>query len=101
MLVIDMLDGGDIPRRGDLVQTNVGNKRERTCFVLRSHRLKPIHGVPRAKLWAERWWQLEPEFRLALFRSAERRDGGQKYIRFNRYKAKKRAMSFHRYMGAI
>ena len=33
-IVIDMLDGEDIPRRGDL-RTNVGNKRERTCFVLR------------------------------------------------------------------
>ena len=96
-LTIDMLNGGDIPRRGDLVQTNVGNKRERTCFVLRSRALKPINGVPRASLWVERWWELEPEFRMKLFRSAERR-GGQKYIRYHGYRAKKKKQAFEAYM---
>ena len=45
--------------------------------------------------------QLESaEFRMALFRSAERRPGGQRYIRFKRYKAKKRKPTFQEYMRA-
>ena len=97
-ITIDMLDGSEIPKRGDLVQTNVGNRRERTWFVLSAHCLRPVKGVPRAKLWIERWWELEPEFRMRLYRSAER-NGGQRVIRFKRYAAKKKRMSFETYMG--
>jgi hypothetical protein len=86
---IDMLDGSAVPKRGDLVYTNVGKPKERMWFVLRVHALKPTKGVPRAKCWLERWWEIEPETRLRLFRSAER-SGGQRAIPTVRYPAKKR-----------
>ena len=85
-LVIDMRDREFVPRRGDLVYTNIGNRRERTCFILHAHRV----GSTRFHLWAERWWELEPDFRMRLYRSAERR-GGQHIIGFVRYKARKNA----------
>lgn len=81
-LFIDSLDGGEI-KRGDILQTNVGDKRERTCMVLRVHRSRTKRN--RFHVWAERWWQMEPELRVALFRSAERA-GGQQVIYFRRYK---------------
>lgn len=47
---LDMLDGARVPRRGDLIQTAVGDRRERTWFVLHSHPLRPVKGVPRCRL---------------------------------------------------
>src|SRR5579875_579357 len=95
-----MLDGSAAPKRGDLVQTNIGDRRERTWFVLRSHRLRPLNGVVRVKVWVERWWQLEPDFRKRLYRSALR-NGGQQVIRFKRYPPKRRRrISFHDYLTA-
>jgi len=72
------------PRRGDLIQTNVGDRRERTCLVLSVHQIK----AGRFKIWCERWWQLEPDFRLRLYQSAER-SGGQTVIHFFRYRSKR------------
>jgi hypothetical protein len=96
-LTIDISDNsGIVPKRGDLLHTNVGDRRERTCMILSVRRLKPVIGLPRFKLWAERWWQLEPEFRMRLFRSAER-NGGQALIRFKRHSARKKP-SFESYM---
>jgi hypothetical protein len=81
--LIDMLDRDyPMPKRGDLIQTNVGNRRERTWFILRSRAIK--RHPWRYKLWAARWWELEPEMRQALYRSAER-NGGQRTIFFHRY----------------
>jgi hypothetical protein len=51
----------------------------------------------RTKVWAERWWELEPEMRVALHRSAERR-GGQLVHKFYRFRARKRKPSFELYM---
>ena len=76
-IVIDMLASDGPPKRGDLLQTNVGDHRERTCFILRAHHVK----ARRWHLWAERWWELEADFRMRLFRSAQRR-GGQQVIVF-------------------
>jgi hypothetical protein len=84
-VTVDMLDCAVIPKRGDLMHTNVGDRRERTFIVLHAHRLKPTKSVPRCKVWAERWWDMEPELRMALFVSAER-NGGQRVINFTRYK---------------
>lgn len=92
-LLIDI--HGPTPKRGDIVQTNVGDRRERTCLVLRVKRLKPIRSPLRVKVWAERWWQIEPALRLRLYRSAER-SGGQGVMQFTRYRAKKQ--TFERYM---
>lgn len=92
MVTIDMLDGSQIPKRGDILQTNVGDRRERTFLILCSRRLKPTKGVPRAKLWAERWWEIEPELRMALLRSAER-NGGQRVVKFFRYGSKRRGIA--------
>lgn len=85
-LTIDMLDGSHIPKRGDLLQSVVADQRSRTWFVLAVHTLKPTKGVPRARLWVERWWYVDPELRNRLFRSAER-NGGQRVINFQRYKS--------------
>ena len=117
-----MTDGSADPKRGDLLQTNVGNRRERTCFILK---VKPIRRVsrfpvieergasnsqtarsrgrqgvesaaPRFLVTAVRWWEIEPEFRRLLFRHAER-NGGQRVIRFRRYPGKKK-LTFEQYM---
>jgi len=88
-MTMDMLDGSPIPKRGDLLESNVGDKRQRTWFVLSVKALKPTKGVPRCKLWVERWWALEPDLRIRLWNSAER-NGGQQVIQFTRYKPKKR-----------
>jgi len=61
--------GSDRPRRGDLVHTNVGNRRERTCLILRVRKGR-IGG--RFNIWAERWWEMETDLRMRLFRSVER-----------------------------
>lgn len=99
MFTIDMLSGESVPKRGDLLQTNMGDRRERTWMILRVRELKPSRGVPRAKLWAARWWELEPEMRMALYRSAERA-GGQRVVYFKRYPQKKRK-SFEELMRFI
>jgi len=78
---MDSLDG-TIPKRGDILQTNVGDRRERTCLVLRVRRFR--RREHRFDVWCERWWELEPEFRMRLARSAERA-GGQAVYRFKRY----------------
>lgn len=92
--MIDILDGGPRPKRGDIVQTNVGNPRERTWMILRARQVKrcsrrPQRGIPRFDVWMARWWELESDFRLRLFRSADRA-GGQNVIYFRRYPVKKR-----------
>jgi hypothetical protein len=43
--VIDM-HGSPLPKRGDLLQTNVGDRRERTWFILAIKALKPVRGLP-------------------------------------------------------
>lgn len=77
---------GEAPKRGDLLETNRGDRRARTWFVLHAHRYPRINPLavysyaqwqekPRFRVWRERWWELEPALRLALYRSAERRGG--------------------------
>jgi hypothetical protein len=77
------------PKRGDLMQTNVGKPRERTWMLLRTrHKTRAKH-PRRFEVWAARWWELEPAMRLRLAASAERR-GGQQVIYLERYKAKRK-----------
>lgn len=85
-ITIDMSPGDPAPKRGDLLHTNLGSRRERTCLILRSRRSRSH--ADRFKVWAERWWQLEADFRARLFRSAER-NGGQNLIGFLRYPTQK------------
>ena len=80
-LNLDSLDGS-IPKRGDILQTNVGDRRERTCLILGVRRMRR---PGRFNVWAERWWQIEPILRWRLYLSAER-NGGQQVIYFRRYK---------------
>lgn len=88
------LDFDHAPKRGDLLQSNIGKRTERTWLILG---VKAMAGAKspdgrmskRFRLWAERWWELETEMRMALFRSAER-SGGQNYWPFYRYPAKKK-----------
>lgn len=86
-------DAAGVPRRGDILQTNLGDRRERTFLVLKVHRLRPMDGVPRYSVWAERWWEIEPDTRKRLFESAER-SGGQHVIRFVRCTAKTEKRTF-------
>jgi hypothetical protein len=88
-------EGERRPKRGDLLYTNVGGRRERTWIILAA-RILPTRwcaemGITaqRARLWAERWWEIEPEMRMALFRSAERA-GGQVAFGFQRFPAKRK-----------
>jgi hypothetical protein len=98
VILIDILDGSPGPKRGDIVQTNVGNRKERTWLVLKSRKIsrKASTSYPRYQVWMARWWHLETELRLALYRSAER-NGGQQVISFKRYPAKRRR-GFEDYM---
>ena len=104
MPFLDIFDDGPAPKRGDLVHTNIGNKRERTWFILHAHRINRIVHVndreralrdlvPRFDLWMVRWWELEPEQRMRLYRSAER-NGGQHVHHFYRYPPKKKKRPF-------
>ena len=90
-LFIDILDGGPAIKRGDLVQSNVGDRRERTWIVLRAVRMKRRESgaVPRFWVWMVRWWELEPEMRRRLYESAER-NGGQGILNLRRYPQKKK-----------
>lgn len=85
MAFVMNVPAGEKPKRGDLMRTNVGNKRERTWMILRVHRINPIvtnidvfrewAEKPRYAVWRARWWELEPEMRMRLYRSAERAGG--------------------------
>jgi len=90
-MFMDILDGGPPPKRGDIVQTNVGNRRERTWLILRVRQMRrrTKKGVPRFDVWMARWWELESDFRMRLYRSAER-NGGQNLMYFQRYPPKKK-----------
>lgn len=72
---------GEAPKRGDLMQTNIGDRRERTWLILRVRKIArrtdaPIGTVrPRFEVWRAKWWELESDFRLRLYHSAERRGG--------------------------
>ena len=87
---IDLPPASPSPKRGDLLQTNVGDRRERTWFILRSRRSPRREW--RFHLWAERWWQIEPDLRMRLFRSAER-NGGQGLLALYRYR--RHPVKFH------
>lgn len=94
---------GDVrPRRGDLLQSNIGDRRERTWIVI-SSRVLPTRWcremnmtAQRTKVWAERWWDLEPGTRLALYNSAVR-SGGQAVHPLFRFRAAKKP-SFEQHM---
>jgi hypothetical protein len=100
MITIDILDGGPAPKRGDLVHTNIGDRRERTWLVIRVRaiRRRETSLPPRYEVWMERWWQIEPDMRMRLYGSAERA-GGQRVIMFRRYPAKKRKRTFEDLMA--
>ena len=79
---MDVIQRGVIPKRGDLVQTFVGDRRERTWFVIKARRLNQSRSpYPRYELWTVRWWHIEPELRVRLWRSAER-NGGQHVLQY-------------------
>ena len=94
---LDMHTGDLVPRRGDLLQTNTSDKRSRTWFILHARLMTRAKTPYRYMLVAVRWWELEPEMRMKLYRSAER-NGGQRVIYFTRYPAKKRKRSFEDFM---
>jgi len=63
------------PKRGDLIYSGKGTRKERTWIIIRSVLKK------RAKnrsfgIFRARWWELEPDMRIRLYRSAQR-NGGQ------------------------
>src|SRR5579863_7396742 len=88
------------PKRGDLLQSNIGKRTERTWLVLKVKEIpvrqcKEMGGVwtRRFKIWGERWWDLEPQTRMRLYRSAERA-GGQNVHMFYRFSAKRSRSTF-------
>ena len=101
MLTMDIIDGSvdAAPKRGDLLYTNVGDKRERTWFILHARKItrRNPDAPRRYQLHTARWWELEPEMRVALWRLAER-NGGQGVWWFRRYPAKSRKRSFESLM---
>ena len=94
--VIDMHDGY-APKRGDILQTNVGNRRERTSLVVMVTRVNSRVNLSRFRVHSVRWWEIEPEFRRLLFRHAERH-GGQQVVHMKRYPPKKKRQTFEEYM---
>lgn len=83
------ITGSDLPdpKRGDTMQSNLGDRRERTWLILRSRRMRTARR--RFQLWIERWWQIEPAMRMRLFASAER-NGGQHHFPMHRFPARKK-----------
>lgn len=78
------------PKRGDLIHSAVGTRRERTWIILRSLR-RPKFGYDKRRftILRARWWELEPEMRMSLFRSAQR-NGGQTVWHTHRLPATKK-----------
>jgi len=102
---IPFADQDPAPKRGDLLQSNIGARTERTWLILGVRELAPhicqeMGGIMtrRYKVWAERWWRLEPETRMRLFRRAQR-SGGQLLYQMKRFPAKRKAVTFEQYMG--
>ena len=95
MIWMDQMEPGPSPKRGDIVQTNLGNRRERTWMILYARRMRRRErtAVPRFRIWMARWWELEADFRMRLYRSAVR-NGGQSVFYFARYKVKKKFSPF-------
>ena len=88
MFTMDSQDGSR-PKRGDLLQTNVGSRRERTWLILHVRKVESATHPQRYRVFAARWWELEPETRQRLYRSAVRA-GGQQEICYKPYPAKRR-----------
>jgi hypothetical protein len=92
-----------VPKRGNLIQTNIGKKTERTWFILAVREMSPKYCpqmdcvTRRYKLWAERWWELDPHVRMLLWRSAERL-GGQQVHPLYRFPPKKKP-TLEQYQG--
>lgn len=85
------------PKRGDLVYTAIDSRKMRTWFVLWVRPRKQRPGVkPRCDYGRARWWEIEPETRMALYRSAERA-GGQRWW-YLRSLPKKKRQNFEQYM---
>lgn len=89
------------------MRTNVGDRRERLWMVIATHVLPTRWCAPmgitaqRTRMWAERWWEIEPEMRMALFQSMERA-GGQAtfdFVRFQRPPAKRKTFEQHMRRG--
>lgn len=96
MIRMDVSGGWPDPKRGDLIQTNLGDRRERTWFVLYARHMRSRDHPRRFAITMVRWWDIEPDMRQALWRSAERR-GGQTVFRFRPY-AKRKKMTFEELM---
>jgi hypothetical protein len=94
---MELMDEGPSPKRGDLIQTNVGARKERTWFVLYASR-KLRAKTPRWSIWKVRWWELEPQFRQRLYQSA-RRNGGQTVFHCHPLKPQGRKRTFEDYMA--
>jgi hypothetical protein len=95
-LVMDMLDGRPIPRRGDRLSS------PRTLYwVMGSRQVKrrdPV-AVPRARLFVAKANDIDPELKNRLLKSALRR-GSSQLFEFTFYPRKKKSVSFEQYLGA-
>ena len=61
------------PKRGDLIQTAMNSAKERTWIILSAKRRRGNRN--RWTVWKARWWELEVDMRVRLYRSAQRAGG--------------------------
>lgn len=94
-LFIDINDGGEGPRRGDVLATT----RSR-YWVLHSRRVKRHDAAakPRYQMRVIRSEDITDELRAKLFRSAMRRAGGTMIFTFGWYKREKKKRTFEQHM---
>ena len=74
------------------MQSNIGNRRERTWIILRATKRKCQRN--RFNIWCVRWWELEPDQRMRLYQSAER-NGGQNIFPLYRYRTLPKTFEKH------
>lgn len=70
---MEIEDGSTWPKRGDLMQTAIGTRKQRTWFILRAVPMRTEK--LRYRIWRARWWEIDPDLRMRLYRSAERNRG--------------------------
>lgn len=97
MIWMDIANYDPTPKRGDLLQSNLGTRRERTWLILKATRRRCKRRS--YNVFAARWWELDPELRIRLYQSALR-NGGQHSWFLKRYPAKKKH-TFEDYIGRL
>ena len=88
------------PKRGDLMQSNIGDRRERTWIIARVRRIKrkDSNACRRFEITLYRWWTLSVKARQKLC-SAQMRSLFNVQSVFELYRTKRERQTFENYMG--